>query len=433
MSLPNIPRIAIVGAGPSGISAAYHLREHGRITIFEREDHPGGHANSVEVVENGQTLGLDTAFIVFNRNAYPCMCAAFDELGVEAKPHPGGFNFFDLDTGLEYGTDELELTEEEISTRYAPEFVSVWREIRRFHTDGRRDFLRKRTDLPLRDYLDREGYSEEFRHSFLMLLCAAVWSVPPELVWEMPAATVIAFYIGHDEGGLGGRKVDWRTVGGGSITYVRKAIAAIGPDLRTSEPVSSIRQEDDGVTITTGKGTERFDYVVAATHADQTLALLANPTPRQREVLSTVRYNKTHVALHTDVSALSPDRDRWRAWNYGKATVNGASAAYVAYYLNKLQDFTAEHDYFVTLDYPGDLRPDAVIAEFDYTHPIIDINVRRMQHGIYQVNEGTRVKLAGSYFHSPDLGPDQIGSHEAAWSSGREAARQLIRDMRPRS
>jgi uncharacterized protein len=433
MSLPAVPRIAIVGAGPSGISAAYHLRDHARITIFEREDHPGGHANSVEVTENGQVLGLDTAFIVFNRRAYPCMCSVFDELGVEAKPHPGGFNFFDLDSGLEYGTDELELTEEEVSARYSPEFVSTWREIRRFHTEGRRDFVRKLTDVPLGEYLDRGGYSDEFRHSFLMLLCSAVWSVPPELIWEMPAATVIAFYIGHDEGGLGGRKVDWRTVGGGSISYVRKAIAAIGPDLRTSEPVTSIRQDPDGVTITTATGTERFDYVVAATHADQTLVLLDNPTPRQREVLGTVRYNQTHVALHTDVSVLSPDRARWRAWNYGKVAVDGASAAYVVYYLNHLQDFTAEHDYFVTLDYPRDLRPDSVIAEFDYTHPIIDIAVRRMQQDIYQVNEQTRVKLAGSYFHSKELGPDQIGSHEAAWASGREAARQVIADLRPSS
>lgn len=430
MSQAPVPRIAIVGAGPAGISAAYHLREHARLTVFEREDHPGGHANTVEVEENGQILGCDTAFIVYNRPSYKVMSKVFDELGVQDKEHLGGFYFFDLEAGVEYGTEDLDLSEEEVAARYSPEFVSVWKEIRRFHAEGRRDFLRKRTDMPLGEYLDRGGYSEPFRHSYLMLLCSAVWSVPPELIWEMPAATVIAFYMGHDEGGLGGGRVDWRTVSGGSISYVRAAMKAIKPELRTSEPVTGIGQEPDGVTVTTAKGSERFDYAVLATHADQGLAILGNPTPQQRDVLATVRYNCLHVVLHTDASVMSANKDRWKSWNYGKIKANGKSGAYVVYYLNKLHGFTAEKDYFVTLDYPGEFDPDSVIAEFDYTHPIIDINVRRMQKSIYQVNEGTRVKLCGSYFHSPDLGPDQIGSHEAGFSSGKKAATQLLSEIR---
>jgi uncharacterized protein len=431
MSHASVPRIAIVGAGPSGLSAAYHLRQHARITIFEKEDHPGGHANSVEVEDSGQILGLDTAFIVFNRPSYPVMCAAFDELGVADKRHLGGFNFFDLDTGLEYGTAELDLTEEEVAARYPADFVSIWREIRRFHAEGRRDFLRKRADIPLGEYLDQGGYSEEFRHSYLMLLCSAVWSVPPELVWEMPAATVIAFYMGHDEGGLGGRRVDWRTVSGGSISYVRAVIAAVAPELRVSEPVTAITQEPDGVTVTTAKGSERFDYVVLAAHADQSLAMLTNPTAHQREVLSAVRYNMLHVVLHTDVSCMPPDRSRWTAWNYGNVTVDGQRRQYVVYNLNHLQDYTAEKDYFVTLDYPRPVSPEHLIAEFDYEHPILDINVRNMQANIYKVNEGTRVKLGGSYFHDKAMGPDLIGSHGAAWASGKEAADQLLRELQP--
>lgn len=433
MSEPSVPRIAIVGAGPAGISAAYHLREHAKLTIFEREDHPGGHANTVEVEENGKIHGCDTAFVVYNRRSYKVMSKVFDELGVEDKRHQGGFFFFDAEIGIEYGTEDLDLTEEEVAARYPAEFVSVWREIRRFHAEGRRDFLRKRTDMPLGEYLDRGGYSEEFRHSYLMLLCSAVWSVPPELIWEMPAATVIAFYMGHDEGGLGGRRVDWRTVAGGSINYVRKAMAAIAPDLRTSEPVTGITAEPDGVMVTTAKGSERFDYAVLATHADTSLAVLGNPTPQQRDVLAKVRYNSLRVVLHTDASVMRGSKDRWKAWNYGKVSANGASGkggAYVVYYMNRLHDFTAEKDYFVTLDYPGDLDPDSIIKEFDYTHPIIDINVRRMQKDIYTVNEGTRVKLCGSYFHSPELGPDQIGSHEAGFSSGKEAASQLLSEVK---
>ncbi|MFF2142350.1 NAD(P)/FAD-dependent oxidoreductase [Kitasatospora sp. NPDC058190] len=433
MPLNPTPRVAVVGAGVAGISAAYHLREHARITVFEREDRLGGHANTVEVEENGRILGIDTAFVVFNRPAYPNIFRFFEELGVGAVQHLGGFNFFDLDSGLEYGTNELEWSEEEVAAKYGdryPQFLTIWREAHRFHTEGRKDFVRKLADIPLGEYLDRGGYSEEFRHSYVILLASAVWSVPAELIWEMPAATVIAFFLGHDEGGLGGRRVDWRTVSGGSVSYVRKAIAAIGAELRTAEPAIGIRQDADSVTVTTASGSETFDYVVLGAHADESLALLENPSERQREVLTPIRYNGSRVILHTDASVMPGDRSRWEAWNYGKVAVDGGEArTYVAYYMNKLHGFTAEKDYFVTLDYPGEVDPERVIAEFPYTHPIIDVRVRELQKDIYRVNEGTRVKLCGSYFHSKALHWDQIGSHEAAYSSGMEAAAQLLREL----
>ncbi|MYR57657.1 FAD-dependent oxidoreductase [Streptomyces sp. SID625] len=429
MTQPTTPRVAIVGAGVSGISAAYHLRERAQITIYEREDRLGGHANTVEVEDDGRTLGIDTAFVVFNRPAYTNLCEFFDELGVEAVEHQGAFNFFDLDSGLEYGTAELALTEEEVAERYTEEFLTIWREARRFHTEGRRDFVRKRADIPLGEYLDRGGYSQAFRNSYVILLCSAVWSIPAELIWEMPASTAIAFFMGHDEGGLGGRQVDWRTVGGGSISYVRKALAAIGPEIRSGDPVTAIHQEDDGVTVTTARGSERYDYVVVGAHADEALALLDNASDHQREVLSKVRYNGSSVVLHTDPSVMPADRERWQAWNYGKVDVDGEARTYVAYYMNKLHGFTSEKDYFVTLDYPRDVDPETVIAEFPYTHPIIDIHVRDMQKSIYDVNVGSRVKLCGSYFHAKRHGVDQIGSHEAGYSSGMEAARQLISEL----
>ncbi|MGW0120214.1 NAD(P)/FAD-dependent oxidoreductase [Streptomyces sp. NPDC003327] len=432
--MPEIdsPRVAVIGAGPAGISAAYRLRDRARITVFEREPRPGGHANTVEVEEDGRVLGLDTAFIVFNPRFYPRLCAFFGELGVEAVRHPGGFEFFDLDSGLEFGTEEMELEESAIEARYAaayPEFPDVWREVRRFHAESRRDFSRGRADMSLGEYLDVNGYSAAFRHSYLILLCSAVWSVPAELIWEMPAATVIAFFVGHDEGGLGGRRVDWRTVGGGSISYVRKALAAIGPDLRVSEPAVGVRQEEDGVVVTTANGASRFDYVVLATHADEAHALLENPTDAQRAAVEGVRYSSSRVVLHRDASLMPGDRERWGAWNYGKKAVDGETRCFVTYYLNRLQDLTASQDYFVTLDPPVPPAEDLVIASFDYTHPVIDVALRERQSVIHAANEGTRVKLCGSYFHSRELGPDLIGSHEAAFSAGAEAAARILEEL----
>ncbi|MDN3267372.1 FAD-dependent oxidoreductase [Streptomyces sp. MA15] len=423
------PRVAVVGGGVAGLSAAYALREHAEITLFEREDRLGGHANTVEVEDQGRTLGIDTAFVVFNRPAYPRLGSFFDELGVEDQRLLSGFHFFDLDTGVLFGSEEMDLPADEVAARYPEEFRTVWHEARRFHEEGRRDFLRKRTDVPLGEYLDRGGYSEAFRHGYVILLCSAVWSVPAELIWEMPASTVIAFFMAHDEGGLGGRHVDWRTVKGGSVSYVRKAVAAIDPKLRLSEPVTAVHQAEDGVTVTTASGTERFDHAIVATHADRTRALLTNPTSRQRDLLAPLRYHTSTVVLHTDASVMSSERSRWEAWNYGKVTVDGRIRTYVAYYMNKLHEFDSETDYFVTLDYPLPIREDSVIRTFRYEHPVIDTAMRSAQKTIYQVNEGTRVKLCGSYFHSKQQFWDQIGSHEAAFSSGREAAAQLLREL----
>lgn len=423
------PSIAVIGGGVAGLSAAYALREHAQITLFERESRYGGHANTVEVADAGRVLGIDTAFVVFNEPAYPNLSGFFAELGVEAKQLVSGFNFFDLDSGVQYGSAEMDLPEEEVRARYPEEFRTIWREARRFHEEGRRDFFRKRTDMPMGEYLDRGGYSREFRHGYFILLCSAVWSVPAELVWEMPATTVIAFFMAHDESGLGGRRVDWRTVAGGSISYVRKALAAIDPKTRLSEPVTGIRQDADGVLVRTASGEERFDHAVAATHADVTHALLENPTPAQHELLSSLRYNPSTVVLHTDPSVMPADRTRWEAWNYGKVAVDGQPRTYVAYYMNKLHGFASDTDYFVTLDHPGPVAEESVIRTFHYDHPVIDMAMRDAQQTIYEVNVGPRVKLCGAYFHSKQQYHDQIGSHEAAFSSGREAAAQLLREL----
>lgn len=428
-SAPSRPSIAVVGAGVAGLSAAYRLRDHADITLYDKDRRAGGHAHTIEVEEAGGTHGIDTAFVVFNRPSYPQLSGFFDELDVPVQEHRGGFQFFDRDSGLRFGTAELAMAEDELRGRYDDGFLALHREARRFHAEGRKDFLRKRTDLPLGEYLERGGYSQEFRYGYVVLLCTAVWSVPAELIWEMPATTVIAFFMAHDEGGLGGNGVQWRTVRGGSVTYVRRALAAIDPKLRLGEAVTAIREDEDGVTVHTAAGGERFDHVVCAAHGDEARDLLVNPTAVQRRTLADIRYNTSLAVLHTDTSVMPGGRESWDNWNYGKITVDGRVRPYVAYYMNRLHRLEAEKDYLVTLDYAGPLREDLIIRELSYAHPVIDMKLRDLQKDIYRVNEGGRVKLCGSYFHSKQLHWDQIGSHEAAFSSGREAAEQLLREL----
>lgn len=419
--------IAIIGAGVSGLSAAYALRQHARITLFEKSNYVGGHANTVEVTEGERTIGIDTAFVVCNARTYPQLLDFFSQLGVGLKDHIGGFTFFDRDSGLEYGTAELELDHASLRERYPEEFCGLIGEAQRFFATAPKDFLRGRTNMSLGAYLDQNGYSEAFKMGYVILLATAVWSIPAEKIWEMPASTLIAFFMSHDQGGLGGSKVPWKTVDGGSISYVRKALAAIQPELYTSCAVVGVREGTDRVYVKTADGGEqRFDYAVIATHADHALSLIGTPSGPQ-ELLSAVQYNSCDVVLHTDPSVMPASRNRWLSWNYGKVSDGGHTRCYVAYYMNPLQSLDAEKQYFVTLDYPGPIDPGSIIREFRYTHPIIDVNVRNIQRSLYSINDHGRIKFCGSYFHSKKIGPDLIGSHEAGFASGIEAARSILR------
>ena len=426
-------RVAIVGGGVSGLSAAYQLRDAAEVVIFERESRAGGHANTIAVhdPEAGE-IGIDTGFIVCNGRTYPQLMAFFDELGVETIDHRGGFNFFDLDSGLQYGSEELDLPAEEVRARYPEEFARIWREARRFHRRGARDYVRGRTDVPLGRYLDEGGYSEEFKTSYVILLGSAVWSVPAEVIWEMPASTVLGFFMSHDPGGLGGREVEWRTVLDGSRSYVRRALEEIGGRVELGCSVQTVREAGGGVeVVTAGGAAERFDACVVATHADEALQLVPGCPPRVREMLGRVRYNPARAVVHTDASILPADRSRWRSWNYGSVVVDGEQRTYVVWWMNHLQGFEASRDYFLTLDCPLPLADDAVIREIAYTHPVVTVDVRAMQQDAYAACQGPgeRIKFCGSYLHSKELGVDLIASHEAAFSSGAEAGRALRNEL----
>jgi predicted NAD/FAD-binding protein len=188
-----------------------------------------------------------------------------------------------------------------------------------------------------------------------------------------------------------------------------------------------VREEGDSVLVRTARGGERrFDQAVIATHADDAVKLIGELTgPRQ--MLSSVRYNRCRVVLHTDSSVMPQSPGRWLSWNYGRTSIDGVPKCYVAYYMNRLQGFNANKQYFVTLDYPGPIDPASIVREFDYTHPIIDVHVRNMQRALYAINDVGRIRFCGSYFHSKKIGPDLIGSHEAGFASGLEAARVVLR------
>jgi predicted NAD/FAD-binding protein len=426
------PEVAVIGSGAAGLSAAHGLRSSTKVTLFEAGDQPGGHAHTVEISDDGRTLGLDTAFIVYNEPNYPELMRLFTELGVDGVEHPGRFSFYDTDTGSCYVSDDFQRTEDEVRAHCPPEFLGLWREARRFHAESPRDFVRGRVDMPLGEYLVRNGYSEEFLHGFVVMMCSTAWVVPADKIWEMPAATIIAFFMAHGAQPLGGSGVPWRTVRGGSITYVRRAVEelrAAGGELRLGTPVDSVSEDSEGVTVRTAGGAERFDQVVVATHADQALRLLADPTPEHRRLLGAIGYHPSTAVLHTDPAVMPRDRADWRSWNYGRKDVDGKPVPWVVYYLNELHCFTSSTDYFVSVACPIEPRADLVISELRYEHPTFDLEARRIQQDIDSLNEGSRIKFAGSYFHSRRYGPDSLGNHDTAVGSGFSAAERVIADL----
>lgn len=426
-------RVAVVGAGVAGISAAYHLRDEAIVTLFEAATRPGGHAYTVQVEEDGRTVGLDTAFIVFNQTSYPNLMRFFAELGVATRKQPGRFSFFDKDAGATYVSEDFELPEQEVRRRYPEEFVNLWRQARRFRDESFRHFIRREADIPLGEYLRRHGYDDTFRYGFLVLVSTAVWSVPAEVVWEMPASTVIAFYAAHGMEGLGGGTAQWGTVDGGSVNYVRKAVELIeraGSRVRTGTPVLGVRDNGAAVAVRTSGGVEYFDYVVLAAHADDSMAMLSNPTALQRG-LEVVKYHPTRATLHTDATLMPANRADWRSWNYGRIQGGGRHHSWVTYNLNSLHGLSCGTDYFVTLDSPCPIRDESIIEDIAYRHPVFNMDARRLQSEIHAINEeNSRVKFAGSYIHSKQTGPDTIGSHEAAFTSGLTAARAVVRQAR---
>ncbi|MFI5689520.1 NAD(P)/FAD-dependent oxidoreductase [Streptomyces sp. NPDC051636] len=426
-------RVAVVGGGVAGVSAAYHLRDEVQVTLLEEAPRLGGHANTIEVEDAGRVLGLDTAFIVFNEPHYPKLTKFFADLGVATQGHPGKFGFFDLDSQTSYVSDDFELTEDQVKELYPQDFVHLWREAKRFLEESPRHFMRKQADIPLGEYLDRHGYSDDFRYGFIVLISTAAWSVPADRIWEMPASTVIAFFYAHGAEGLGGRTAPWRTVTGGSVSYLRAAereLRAAGSEVRLSSPVTRVRETGGGVDVHVGgAAAERFDYVVLATHADDSLRILESPNEHQRR-LEVFEYNPTRATLHTDPAVMPKETQNWRSWNYGRCQVAGEQVSWVNYYLNDLQHLDGTKDYFLTLDSGVQIREECIIEEISYRHPVFSLPTRQLQTDIYSINDsGSRVKLAGSYFHSRKMGPDIIGSHESAFDSGSAAAESVLRSV----
>ena len=416
-------KVAVVGAGIAGLSCAYRLCQAGiDVTLYEAGRHFGGHSNTVDVEVDGHSFGVDTGFLVFNDRTYPNLIALFDELGVDVAPSDMSFSVkLPLDGGgeLEWAGANLDSVFAQRSNLLRPRFLRMVADIVRFNREATA-LAEGGAIAPqaLGAWLDTRGYSQQFRHWYLLPMAACIWSCPSDQMLAFPLATFVRFCHNHGLLQVNDRP-QWRTVRGGSRNYVNKLLAAI-PSRRLGEAVTAVQRNAGGphpVRLSTARGDAFYDQVVMACHSDQALALLADADAEEATLLAAIGYQPNRAVLHLDASCLPRRRKAWSAWNYQSTGDTEAPRVCVHYLLNMLQPLPVSTPVIVSLNPIDAPDPSKVLASFDYAHPVFDAAAVAAQGRIARRQGQQRTWFAGAW-----LG---YGFHEDGLKSGLAAAAAL--------
>jgi predicted NAD/FAD-binding protein len=393
-------RIAIVGAGVSGLTAAYLLHRDHELTVFEADQRLGGHAHTVQVDTASETQALDTGFIVFNDRNYPNFERLLGRLGVPSQPSDMSFGVSDGRGSFEYASHSLNGIFANRRHLLSGPFVRMLAEVPRFQRAAR-ELLRSGDErLSLRSWLDQQGFSKRFVERLIVPQASAVWSADPHQMWSFPALFLARFFDNHGMLGLRGRP-RWRTVTGGSARYVEALTAGFRDRVQLGAPVRSISREREGVMVTVdGTQPVAFDQVVIATHADQALRLLADATWREREILDALPYQENEAILHTDRSLLPARRAAWASWNY-HLLEQPSGLTTVTYHLNRLQQLNSEQQFCVTLNLAERIDERHMIKRIRYAHPVYTAEGLQAQRRVAEISgaEG-RTHFCGAYWGS---------------------------------
>jgi predicted NAD/FAD-binding protein len=410
-------RVAVIGSGISGASAAWALSAAHEVILFEAEGRAGGHTATVEIDYDGTNVVVDTGFIVYNELNYPNLAALFAHLNVPT--HPSNMSFaLSLDGGRrEWSANGWAGLFAQRRNALSPAFHRMLLEIMRFNSICILDRDAGRLEgLTVGDYLIRRGFSERFRDDYLIPMAAAIWSTPHVRMLDFPAATLVTFFDNHRL--LHFERPQWRTVTGGARTYLERLIAPLGAKLRLGDPVRSVIRDAFGVSIWTESGhAERFDEVVIATHSDQALAILGDASAAERTILSAITYRPNRVVLHRDARLMPKRRRAWASWNYLRSSRSGASEVSVTYWMNRLQGIEIRMPLFVSLNPVVEPREELVFGEWSFAHPQFDAAAIAAQARLSEIQNLRRTRFAGAW--------TGYGFHEDGLRSGIEAAEAL--------
>lgn len=441
-------RVAVVGSGVAGLVAARLLLRAGHdVTVFEAGERPGGHVRTVEVEVEGRRVAVDTGFIVHNDRTYPGFVRLLEELGVPRQDSDMSFSVSDAASGLEYNGTSVDALFAQRVNLLRPSFWGLVRDILRFFREGRAlvasggglDPWAGRLDaaaLPpgraapppdpgpsLGAFLAQGHYGRAFIEQFLLPMGAAIWSAPPQRLADYPAAWFLRFFENHGMLEVANRPT-WKTIPGGSRRYVEALTAGWGPRLRLRTPVARVERHAQGLELVTAGGERaRFERAVLACHAPQALALLAQPTPAEREVLGALRTQANEAALHTDAAVLPRARRAWAAWNVHRPR-GGEGPVAVTYWMNRLQALPVRTPLLVSLNRERDVDPQRVLDRVSFRHPEFSVAAVRAQARWAEIDGADRVHFAGAWwgwgFHEDGVRSAQCVARRfgVAWPGG---------------
>ncbi len=407
-------KIAIVGSGISGLVAAWLLQRRHEVTVFEARDRIGGHTNTVDVQVNGQSFAIDTGFIVHNDRTYPNLQRIFAELGVRTKPTGMSFSVREAQTGLEYSSQAILARRRNVLN---PRVIRMTRDILRFNRDAERLLNEGNQTTTLGELLKANQYSRSFVDLYVVPMGASIWSTDPERMMEFPAHTFIRFLINHGLTSLVNRPT-WFVVEGGSREYVEPMTAPFRDRIRLSSPVERIARDDRGVEVTARGGSrERFDRIVIATHSDQALRMLADPSDAEREVLGAMRYQENDAVLHTDASLLPRTQRAWASWNY-LIPSSPSDKVIVTYDMNALQRIEdAPTTFCLSLNAGDRIAREEILYRTKYAHPLYSPEAVAAQGRIDEVSGPRNTYYCGAYW--------RYGFHEDGVVSALAVAKKL--------
>ena len=391
-------KVAVIGSGISGLSAAYHLSKKHKVDLFEQDDHFGGHSYTYDITANtGGKVSVDLGFIVFNELTYPNLFKFFDDLEVAYEKSDMSFAVSVKDSIVEYGGKGFKALFANKLNIFNPKFIKMVSEIMSFYKNAHLLLNDNIDNETLGSYLEKSQKSKYFINFHIIPMVAAIWSMPFSKAKDMPLKLFLNFFINHGLFRLKNRP-QWYTVTGRSRTYVNKVLQKISGEYFKNSKVNKISRSEENVRISIGNNDEYLDYdhVVLASHADQSLELLEDPSEEETSILKEFKYVNNVAYLHTDESLMPKKKLAWSSWN--SISKNDLSSTCVTYWLNNLQNLETKEDYYLTLNPIHEVKPEKIIKKVNFTHPYLNSKTSVLQKDLYKLQGKKRTWFCGSYF-----------------------------------
>ena len=386
-------KIAVIGSGISGLSAAYFLSKNHKVDLFEQNDHFGGHSYTYDIKEEDKTIPVDLGFIVFNELTYKNLIKFFKDLNVPFEKSTMSFSVSIKDTKIEYGGSGFNAIFANKLNLFNFYFLKMIKEIVTFYNYAPSLHNNKIKDETLGNYLKRSNLSKYFVEYHIIPMVAAIWSMPFSKAKEMPLSLFLQFFINHGLFKLKNRP-QWYTVTNRSRTYVKKILEKISGEVFKNYKVNKITRSNENVRISIGDEYLDYDHIILASHADQSLNLLDNPTEKEKEILGKFSYVSNTAYLHTDMNLMPVRKKAWSSWN----SITKDNKTCITYWLNKLQNLKTSVDYFLTLNPVENIDENKIIKKINFTHPYFNSENVKLQKDLYMLQGKKRTWFCGSYF-----------------------------------